>query len=85
MLAPEPHLSACLHILYFATLEARAISWRSGDPKQVAALMDAVHNIPVLLQRWEICDEKLLVSTLDDYDRAWGAALRAEYERIVHG
>ena len=44
--------------------------------------MDAVHNIPDLLGRWQDCDEALLVSMLKDYDEKWGMSLAGEYDRV---
>ena len=85
MLAPEPRLSACLHVLYRATVIARSVTWGEGSHEQVAALMDAVHNIPELIRNWERCDETLLLAMLGEYDRAWGGDLRTEYERIAGG
>ena len=78
MLAPEPYLSACLEVVYRAALNARVIGW-SGEKDglnaqqsaQLADLMDAIHNIPHLLQRWEQCDESLLRSFLETFDTKW--------------
>ena len=36
--------------------------------------MDTVHNIPHLLQRWELCDEGLLRSCLETFDTKWKGA-----------
>jgi hypothetical protein len=93
MLAPEPYLSACLAVLQRATLDARFVNWgalaslwtrlRGNTARRTADLMDAVHNIPWLIQHWEECDQKLLRSTLEDYDRAWGGSLGAEYDRMI--
>ena len=33
--------------------------------------MDAVHNIPELLNQWEDCDEPALRSALEYFDRRW--------------
>lgn len=85
MLAPEPQLSACIRVLYLATIEARAIGWHKGDHDKLAALMDAVHNIPLLMEEWENCDESLLLRTLRAYDKKWGGSLRDEYERVIVG
>lgn len=85
MLAPEPQLSACLRIIHIAAVKARAIGWTNGDVKQVADLMEAVHELPLLLQQWETVDEKQLIEMLDYYDRKWGDSLRAEYERLIGG
>jgi hypothetical protein len=94
MLAPEPYLSACLEVLYRASIHARLIGWageKAGlTPEQsaeVADLMDAVHNIPHLIQRWEECDEKLLRSFLETFDTKWkgesNAGLLTAYEETL--
>jgi hypothetical protein len=81
--APEPYLSACLRVLYSATVEARALAWdgqqtplNEQQVQRLADLMDAVHNIPLLLTRWEECNESLLRGMLCNYDTKWGAASR---------
>ena len=67
-IAPEPFLSAYLAVLRDATIYAR--NWAVGDisPEKLGDLMDAVHNIPELLNRWEECDEPSLRSALESYD-----------------
>jgi hypothetical protein len=35
--------------------------------------MDAVHNLPYLIQNWDGCDEQLLRGMLGDFDRRHGA------------
>lgn len=93
-IAPEPYLSACLRVLYSATVEARALAWDGQqvplDEHQVqrlAELMDAVHNIPLLLSRWEDCDESLLRGMLSAYDTKWAHASRTRllvvYQSII--
>ena len=93
MLAPEPYLSACLEVLYRAALTARVIGW-SGEKDglsaqqsaQIVDLMDAIHNIPHLLQRWEQCDEGLLRSFLGTFDTKWdgtNVGLLAVYEEAL--
>lgn len=53
----------------------------------VADLMDAVHTLPELLQRWEHCNEQLLRSFLRDFDDRWQhrttARLLITYLRFV--
>src|SRR5438132_8351175 len=78
-MAPEPYLSACLRVLYVATLEARMIGYgghehglSAGDSERLADLADAVHELPNLIRRWEEVDEPLLRGMLADYDRKWG-------------
>jgi hypothetical protein len=87
MLAPEPHLTACLAVLSHATIHARLIAWggeASGltarQSSQIADIMDAVHNIPQLLQRWEDCDQALLRAMLHDLDAKWGLRLLEVYD-----
>ena len=49
--------------------------------------MDAVHNLPDLLQHWETCDERLLLSYLEMFDEKWrtktSARLLGTYRRCV--
>jgi len=49
--------------------------------------MDAVHNIPDLVGRWENCDESLLVGMLSDYDRKWSPTITLAdvYARVRAG
>jgi hypothetical protein len=77
-LAPEPYLSACLEVLRKATIHARLIGYAGHDAGLtstqsdcLADLMDAVHNVPDLLKRWEECDERLLRSFLEAFDQKW--------------
>lgn len=87
--APEPHLSACLRVLYSATLEARALAWNGQQTplgeheiQRLGDLMDAVHNIPLLITRWETCDESLLRAMLAGYDAKWGTS---SFTRLLVG
>lgn len=78
--APEPYFSACLEVLYFATLIARNLGWAGEQGlavqpdkfRQLAVLMDAVHNLPVYVGSWECCDEQLLRAGLARYDELCG-------------
>ena len=84
-IAPEPQLRACLRVIYLASLDARVAGW-NGDvnAERLADLMDAIHNIPNLIQHWGNCDEDLLKSMLLDYERKWrddGPCLRTIYEQ----
>jgi len=71
-IAPEPYLSACLAVLDRTILYCRAAGWSNAlSAEHVADLMDAVHNIPGLLQNWERCDVALLRAILDEYEQKW--------------
>ncbi len=74
--APEPFLTGYLSVLRNAILMAR--NWAGADVRneKLADLMDAVHNIPELLNRWEECDEPSLRSALKHYDARWAASDR---------
>ena len=72
MIAPEPHLRACLHVLYTATVGARFQAWHAKDANRSAALMEAVHTLPLLLTRWETFDEGMLRAYLARHDAGWG-------------
>jgi len=63
-LAPAPQLAACLRVLYLGSIRARAIGWdghenglSSRQADQIAAVMEAVHNLPYLVANWEECDD----------------------------
>jgi hypothetical protein len=82
-IAPEPFRSACLEVIYMATLEARALAWGNlrliqrlskRRQEQVADLMDAIHNLPHLLNDWENCDQQWLRQSLRAYDDKWAAS-----------
>jgi hypothetical protein len=55
--APEPYLSACMAVMFQASLGCRSWGW-SGEvsAEHLADLMDAIHNIPALVRQWELCD-----------------------------
>jgi hypothetical protein len=89
-LAPAPQLAACLEVLYRAAINSRILGYEGHDrgltpqqSDQLAALMDAVHNIPHLVADWDRCDESLLRGMLRDYDDRWSSALLDTYDRTV--
>src|SRR5690349_14332464 len=58
-LAPEPYLSACLETVYFAVTQARHVGLTGrrsgisiGDAARLDDLIDAIHNLPRLVRRW---------------------------------
>lgn len=90
MFAPAPQLAACLEVLYQATLAARMLGYKGEhngltreESTKLAALMDAVHNIPQLAADWGRCDESLLRAMLGDFDARHGGGLLAVYDRQV--
>ncbi|SIO01352.1 hypothetical protein SAMN05444166_2038 [Singulisphaera sp. GP187] len=87
VLAPEPYLSACLETIREAVLGTRQHCWgRSASPEQIADLMDAIHNIPVLLNNWERCDVEWLRAYLKAYDEKWGEGqswLCAVFDKVI--
>lgn len=90
MMAAEPYLSACLEVLYRATISARSLGWdgektglSAADSQRLVALMEAVHNIPLLLRRWEDCDEAMLRGFLETFDTKWNGGLLAAYEQAL--
>ncbi len=88
-LAPPRKLAGCLAALECATLRMRLLGYAGEDDgmapahaAEVAALADAVHNLPYLIQHWESCDEELLRGMLDDCDKRFpnGRSLLAAYD-----
>ncbi len=91
-LTPPTVAAACLAVLQHACVAARLLGWKGSEagltPREAAMLanlMDAVHNLPYLMQHWTSCNESLLRDTLRDFDRKHGdesgIALLAEYDR----
>jgi hypothetical protein len=88
--APMPQLAAALEVLHLAAILARMLGYeghKDGLPPEkcdrLADLMDAIHEIPLLLVDWERCDESLLRGILGDYDKRWSSGLLDTYDRIV--
>ena len=92
MLPPKSALDACLTVLSRACIDARLLGWSgekdgpsAADASELADLMDAIHNLPHLIQNWEHCDEQLLRAMLTDFDRRHrngkGIPLLEVYER----
>ena len=75
---PEPEFTACLTVLHQATTFARAYANEaartSGDEAQKAArhasaLVDAIHNIPLILQDWGASSSEEIRRSLAHYQR----------------
>jgi hypothetical protein len=64
-----------MSVMHWATLHARLMGWSGKvDAGHLADLMDAIHNIPELVQDWERCDLKFLrESFFRAYDTKWSA------------
>jgi hypothetical protein len=90
MSLPPPHkLAACLAALECSAIRLRLLGYAgekegmaARDAAEVAALADAVHNLPYLIQHWDTCDEELLRGMLHDCDKLFPGArnLLAAYE-----
>jgi hypothetical protein len=69
-------------------MKARMWGWQGTVPaEQLADLMDAIHNIPMLVQHLENCDLEWLKQSLEQYERKWaksgGPCLRTIYENAL--
>lgn len=87
-LPPDREFKACMEVVRWAILEARVWGWQDNvSAEQLADLMDAVHNIPSLVQHWETCNQDWLKRSLEEYERKWaksdGPCLRTLYERTL--
>ena len=82
MHAPEPYLSAYLHVVHQAVLVSRTLARQEITPlegdaarirlAQIGDLQDAIHVITELLSEWERCDEAALRQDfLAAFDRKW--------------
>lgn len=93
-LAPDNQLLAALAVLKNVILGTRVVGWRLSederactDPRarehirQIAALMDAVHNIPAMIRQWESSKwhREHLLPRLEEHDREFGTALAQLY------
>ncbi len=79
-------MRACMQVVVRAVLTARSEAWGSHvNPDRLADLMDAIHNIPILVQHWETCDQDLLKEMLMAYESKWkeGPPLREIYEQAM--
>jgi hypothetical protein len=86
-IAPERELQACMRVIRFAVLDARAAAWQSEvNAERLADLMDAIHNIPGLILHWDACDQDVLKRKLLAFERKWkddGPCLRTIYEQAL--
>lgn len=76
-----------MRVIRIAVLDARASAWQSEvNPERLADLMDAIHNIPGLVQHWEAGEQELLKGRLLNFERKWrddGPCLRTIYEQAL--
>jgi hypothetical protein len=90
-LPPPERLAACLAVLERALIRAHLLGYEGeavglgpDAARELAALADAVHNIPRLVQTWPSCDEPPLRSMLEEFDRAFpGSALLKLNDGVV--
>jgi len=82
VLAPPPKLAACLAAIQCAALRIRLLGYAGevdgltpAGAAEVAALADAVHNLPYLIQHWDRCNEALLRGMLEDCDKRFPGEL----------
>lgn len=70
--APEPYLSAFLWVLHRAIISCRFGHWQGEfSSEHTAELMDAIHNIPTMIQNWEPEHLEFLRASLQDYETKW--------------
>ena len=74
-IAPEPFRHACLEVLRHAIVQTRARANTRYPHEQLAALMDAVHNIPREVENWTPESEGRIRSWLTYFDKRWQAEL----------
>ncbi|OGT88110.1 MAG: hypothetical protein A2514_02610 [Gammaproteobacteria bacterium RIFOXYD12_FULL_61_37] len=79
MTAPEPILSAYIHLLGRVVLEvrARSIGPNKMPDDQIFDLMDAIHNVPHMLAQYGSFEDKMMRENyLAPYDEKWGGKER---------
>ena len=70
-IAPEPFHHACLEVLRYAIVQTRARANTRYPHEQLAALMDAVHNIPREVENWAPESEGRIRGWLASSDKRW--------------
>lgn len=69
---PESELKACLELIRAAILTARGWGWSNAvSAEQLADLMDAIHNIPEIVQNWHANSLKEIAIEIKSYDAKW--------------
>lgn len=67
----ETELVKYLTVIREAILHARVLAWQKRSHEEIADLLDAIHNVPEMLIKWESCDEKYLKEKMESYDKKW--------------
>ncbi len=95
----EARRQSCLNLLYLATTHVRSLAWSGSGSirtrlsrshqEQIADLMNAVHNLPLLLINLDKLDEARLREDLQKYDEKWSGVyplkLLDSYEKGLAG
>jgi hypothetical protein len=81
-------LKACLELIRMAILDARVWGWQGDVPaEQVADLMDAVHNIPSIIENWSNDSPMEILREIESYDKKWSSTgshiLKSRYEQFA--
>ena len=87
-LPPDDELKACLEVIRMAVLESRVWGWQNKiEAEQLADLMDAVHNIPSIIQHWTSDSSLEILREIESYDNKWaksgGLSLKSRYEQFA--
>jgi len=93
MIAPEAEMHALTQLMYRVIINARLIAWgnsklinriKSSSNEHLADLMDAIHNVPIYLDKWEDWDEKMFLTILGCYDDKWTDRSGINLTEIYH-
>ncbi|MGD0901136.1 MAG: hypothetical protein ABR915_25180 [Thermoguttaceae bacterium] len=84
-LGPPDELERYLEFIYRVMLTARVMGWQAAPAEQIADLMDAVHNLPVLLRRWDDFDKGLFREHVAEYDKKWRTSLVGLLDACLEG
>ena len=87
-LPPNNELKACRDAIRMAVLEARAWGRQNEVPaEQLSDLMDAVHNIPGIIQNWGDSSISEIRREISTYDKKWGhsgaISLKSRFEQFA--
>lgn len=91
-LPPNDQLLALLKLICYATVKARGEAWdgekeTEGVTKdrftKIAKLMDAIHNIPLFLTKYELWDQHYFELCLESKETELGAWLHNVYSEAL--
>jgi hypothetical protein len=76
-------LEKYLMVIRQGIVQGRILAEQKKSYEQIYDILDAIHNIPELLVKWEDCDESWLIEELKRYDKKWQSKYSGSLSEIV--